>query len=96
MSREPLIILDGAHNPSGLESLSKSLREYLGDKRIFCIMSMLKDKAVGEAMVHLEGMFEKVYLVEIDSPRAMSADELKRIADKYFKETEICLDKTQL
>lgn len=93
LSREPLIILDGAHNPSGLESLSKSLREYLGDKRIFCIMSMLKDKAVGEAMVHLEGMFEKVYLVEIDSPRAMSADELKRIADKYFKETEICLDK---
>lgn len=56
-------------------------------------MSMLKDKAVGEAMVHLEGMFEKVYLVEIDSPRAMSADELKRIADKYFKETEICPDK---
>lgn len=93
LSREPMIILDGAHNPSGLESLSKSLREYLGDKKIFCIMSMLRDKAVGDAMAHLEGMFEKVYIVEIDNPRAMSADELKAIADKYFRETEICLDK---
>lgn len=93
LSREPMIILDGAHNPSGLESLSKSLREYLGDKKIFCIMSMLRDKAVSEALAYLKNTLERVYIVEIDNPRKMNAEDLKAIADKYFNEVEICPDK---
>lgn len=91
----PLIVLDGGHNPSGLCALSNAIKSYLSDKDIICIMSMLKDKAVEDAMVYLKGMFKKVYLVEIDNPRKMPAQELKEIADKFFDDTEICLDKAE-
>lgn len=93
IKHDPLIILDGGHNPSGLAALSKAVRTFLCDKKIVCIMSMLKDKAVDDALSYLDGLFDKVYLVEIDNPRKMSADELKQVADKYFDDVEICLDK---
>ncbi len=95
LSRDPLFILDGGHNPAGLESLSRAVKSFLGGKKIFCIMSMLKDKAIDEAMAHISGLFEKVYIVEIDNPRRLGAEDLKKIADKYFDDVEICLDKSE-
>lgn len=95
MQDNPLVILDGGHNPSGLSALSKAIKSYLSDRDVICIMSMLKDKAVEDAMVYLKGMFKKVYIVEIDNPRRMPAEELKGIADRFFDDTEICLDKNE-
>ena len=95
LKKEPLIILDGGHNPSGLESLADAVKKFLCGKKIFCIMSMLRDKAVSEAMAYIGGLFEKVYIVEIDNPRKLPADELKSTAEQYFNDVEICLDKKQ-
>ncbi len=95
LKKEPLIILDGGHNPSGLESLADAVKKFLCGKKIFCIMSMLRDKAVSEAMAYIGGLFEKVYIVDIDNPRKLPADELKSTAEKYFNDVEICLDKKQ-
>lgn len=90
----PIIILDGGHNPPGLYALSQSIKKSLPDKDIVCIISMLRDKSAKDAMAHLKGMFSKVYIVEIDSPRKMPAKDLKAIADNFFDDVEICLNKT--
>lgn len=95
MQNSPMVILDGGHNPSGLSALSDVIKSYLKGKDIICIMSMLKDKAVESAMTYLKGLFSKVYVVEIDNPRKMPANELKRIADNFFDDVEICLDKNE-
>ncbi|MGN0442093.1 MAG: bifunctional folylpolyglutamate synthase/dihydrofolate synthase [Acutalibacteraceae bacterium] len=95
LKTDPLIILDGGHNPSGLKALSAAVKEYLPNRHISCIMSMLRDKAVESSMKYLKGLFDKVYIVEIENPRKMPAPQLKAIADNYFDEVEICLDKRE-
>ena len=56
---------------------------------------MLRDKAVESSMKYLKGLFDKVFIVEIENPRKMPAPQLKAIADNYFDEVEICLDKRE-
>jgi dihydrofolate synthase/folylpolyglutamate synthase len=40
----PLIILDGAHNPGGIEALTEAIRDYFPEKRILGIVGMLSNK----------------------------------------------------
>ncbi|MCR5477202.1 MAG: bifunctional folylpolyglutamate synthase/dihydrofolate synthase [Lachnospiraceae bacterium] len=44
LSRKPLLIADGAHNPNGAAQLARTIRECLPGKRIVCIFGMLRDK----------------------------------------------------
>ncbi len=49
LCRDPLIILDGAHNPSGLEMLGRSL-SVLGDREVVAILGASKGKRVADAL----------------------------------------------
>ncbi len=85
ISDEPLVILDGAHNPGGLEALADSVDRYLYDKNIICIMGMLKDKDSKTALAFLKGKLYKVITTQVnDNPRRLTAEELKAIAGEYF------------
>ena len=85
ISDEPLVILDGAHNPGGLKALADSVDRYLYDKNIICIMGMLKDKDSKTALAFLKGKLYKVITTQVnDNPRRLTAEELKAIAGEYF------------
>lgn len=43
-SEHPLIILDGAHNPSGIDALVKVIKDYVTEKRVFAIFGILSKK----------------------------------------------------
>ena len=49
LCRDPLIILDGAHNPSGLEMLGRSL-SVLGDREVVAILGASQGKRVADAL----------------------------------------------
>ena len=80
ISREPIVLLDGAHNPNGIAALKKSIERFLPGKKITCVMGMLADKDSDGALSLLKGMFERVLTVPVDNPRAMSAEKL---AEKF-------------
>ena len=42
--RDPLFIVDGAHNPAAADMLEDSVRKYFKDRRLFFIMGVFKDK----------------------------------------------------
>ena len=85
ISDHPLVILDGAHNPGGLKALSCSIDRYLSNKKIICIMGMLKDKDSKTALEYLRGKLHKVITTQInDNPRKLTAEELKNIVQDYF------------
>ncbi len=75
----PIVLLDGAHNPNGIQALQKAIKEFLGKKRIICIMGMLADKDIESAISLLPDLFEKVYTVPVDNPRAIGANELAKM-----------------
>ena len=81
-------ILDGAHNPSGTQALANTLKQLVKNKKIICIIGMLKDKDVNLAISNLSESFDYVICTEPKNKRKMNCLELKTIADKYFYKTD--------
>ncbi len=76
LRQEPLVLLDGAHNPNGIAALKEAVNTFLPDKPITCVMGMLADKDVDSALALLKGVFRRVLTVPVANPRAMRAGEL--------------------
>jgi dihydrofolate synthase/folylpolyglutamate synthase len=74
----PLTILDGAHNPEGIEALAETMQQYYPDRPITVIFSAMKDKDLAEMMKHLNGKINKLILTQFDYPRAASVAELMK------------------
>ena len=85
VSKSPLVILDGAHNPDGMSALAKTLN-MLGDTKPVAIMGMLKDKDCNSAVKLVAPKFSKIITVAVDNPRTMTAEELKETLLPYCKE----------
>ncbi len=75
ISKEPLIIFDGAHNPEGITASVKSIKQYFGDKRLYIISGVLKDKDYAFISRELSSVAKCIYTITPDSPRALTADE---------------------
>ncbi len=58
---DPLVVLDGAHNPNGIEALKKAIDRFLGGRKIVCMMGMLADKDIDSALALLDGVFDAIY-----------------------------------
>lgn len=50
VSTDPMIIVDGAHNPNGVEALSESIRTCLAGKNITFVMGVMADKDYSEML----------------------------------------------
>lgn len=83
MSKNPAVVLDGAHNIEGIESLKKALNKYFRYKKLILVIGILKDKQYDEMCSMLMPMADKIVTVTPDSPRALSSCRLKEIALNY-------------
>ena len=75
----PLIILDGAHNPSGINVLVDTLNSYFKDKKIILIFGVLSDKNVDDMLEKIIPASENIILTKSKNIRSM---EPKNIFDK--------------
>ncbi len=85
LSTTPLIILDGSHNPQGLEFFAKSLKKYAKSKKITCIMGMLKDKDSQTSLTYLKDICNTVLTLTINNERTLTSEQLKSYASNYFE-----------
>ena len=76
LSDKPAVLLDGAHNPNGIEALKAAIDRFLPGTPIICVMGMLADKDIDSSIALLDGVFERVFTVPIENPRALSAEGL--------------------
>ena len=74
LSKDPLIIVDGAHNPDGIRALSHNLGEYCAGETFIFITGILKDKDYHEMLLQMLPFAYSFLTVAPDNPRAMSAD----------------------
>ena len=84
LCKEPVVLIDGAHNPNGMEALSSAIKQYLSGKKIVCIMGMLKDKDSNSSLEYLDGLIDTVITLEPDNPRKQSSEDLAEKAVKFF------------
>ncbi len=72
---EPPLLLDGAHNKEGMESLAEALQDHFPDRRLHLIISMTKEKNPEKVMAPLTGLnIASCTAVTFDFERAATAE----------------------
>lgn len=92
LCNNPVVILDGAHNPNGIEALKKAINRYVTTNKIICIMGMLSDKDSKSSLELLSNTFSDVFTVSINNPRSLKSEELANLCKPYFENVESCAD----
>lgn len=70
MQRQPLIIVDGAHNPHGTLALRQALRDYFPGRQIAMVLGILQDKERAEMLGHLLPLATRVIFAAPNFGRA--------------------------
>ena len=84
LQKEPLVILDGGHNPDGAKAFYRTLEPALaGRGRLTIVAGMMADKAVEESLRPLMSRCDRFVAVTPANPRAMKAAELAALAARY-------------
>lgn len=86
LRQQPLVLLDGSHNPAGAAALAATLGAQKLPQKPAAVLGVLADKAAAEMLRALGDSFSTIYAVTPDCPRAMSADELARLASQELPE----------
>lgn len=76
--KNPLIILDGAHNADGIAQLAKSLSVYFKDKKVTLVLGVLGDKEYGKMAEYILPYADSVILTEPHSERKLDVFSLAR------------------
>ena len=75
VSRNPLIIYDGAHNPDGIIQAAESIGTYISGK-IALLIGVMADKEYGLYPEILGKFIDKAFTVIPDNPRSLDSDTL--------------------
>ncbi|GBG93965.1 folylpolyglutamate synthase [Ligilactobacillus salitolerans] len=78
INSEPLIVIDGAHNPAAIQQLAQTLREKFSQAHVYLILAILQDKQY-EQMIQIMQKLPNVTLIltSFNAPRdSFPLDEL--------------------
>ncbi len=78
VSRDPLFIIDGGHNPQCIQALEKNIRDYLAGRRLIVLAGVLSDKDYADMFRPVMPYVQEFVCITPDNPRKMEAAELAR------------------
>lgn len=76
LRRDPLVIIDGAHNPDGAAALASAILESFGEMRRTLVLTAFKDKDVEGILKELVPLASKVICSSSSSDRSLTGQEL--------------------
>lgn len=91
LSREPLVIVDGAHNPDGAKALAAAL-PLAGETPLVGVIGMAADKDSERALALLAPRFRRIICTNPDTPRALDVAALAERARAYCDDVAVCAD----
>jgi dihydrofolate synthase/folylpolyglutamate synthase len=77
--RDPIVILDGAHNPAGARALAASLRAYFPGRPVTFAIGILADKDAGGILSALAPLAAGIVLTASGNPRAAPPETLRAL-----------------
>jgi dihydrofolate synthase/folylpolyglutamate synthase len=85
IQRDPLVILDGAHNPSGAQVVFDFLHSQIHDcpgRKLILVVGMMRDKNHQGFLRVLLPLVDRLILTQPRMERAASVEELKQAVDR--------------
>lgn len=89
VSTEPIIIIDGAHNPHGALALRENIEYYLTENTIAFIMGVLADKDYESLVEITAGLATSIYTVTPNCNRGLSAEKLAKCVKLHNKNVQV-------
>ena len=84
IKEQPLVIIDGAHNPEAMKTLCEKGIGYVTDgKPIHVIFACFRDKNLGNMLSYLGAITEDLTITTFDNPRARTEEEYFLFAADY-------------
>jgi dihydrofolate synthase/folylpolyglutamate synthase len=87
VERDPVLLLDGAHNPGGAAVLAahlRSLKEADSSRRVILVVAMMRDKDHRGFAAAFAGIADRVVFTQVDFPRSALAEDLRRELTDMF------------
>jgi len=83
VSKDPVIIVDGAHNEEAWERLAENLKIHFTKQKVVFIMGVLKDKEYGRMLEILTPFMERAVTITPQNPRALEGRTLAILIRDY-------------
>ena len=80
LSRDPLVVADGAHNVYSMETLLESLPQYLSYDRLLLVAGFSRDKNIDGMVQHLAKAADLVFATRSRHPRSLAP---RSVADRF-------------
>jgi len=89
LSRHPLLVVDGAHNPDAALRLKQSLEQYFNFDQAILVIGVSSDKDIAGIVSELFPLFDKVIVTCSHHPRAMAPAPIVAEFARHRMETQV-------
>ncbi|MDO5399513.1 MAG: folylpolyglutamate synthase/dihydrofolate synthase family protein [Eubacteriales bacterium] len=90
MSRDPLFIIDGGHNPQCIEALVGNIRDYLVGRRVVVLTGVLADKDYADMFRPVMPYVEQFVCITPPNPRKLEAKDLAAFLGRAGAKATAC------
>lgn len=95
ISRAPVFIVDGGHNPQCAETIAQNMKAYFPGEAVTFLVGVLADKDYNQMLSQVTPFARRFITVTPDSSRALPAEELALRLERTGVETLSCPDVRQ-
>ncbi len=74
LSKNPVILYDGGHNPQGVTEAVRSIQTYFPEQKVYLLSGVMADKDYDSMIRALEPVTERAFTVTPENPRALDAE----------------------
>lgn len=92
ISRNPTVLVDASHNPEGVRVTRAAIKESFSFEEVVLVLGVMKDKEILEMLKNLDNFASKVICTQIMSERALSAQDLAKLAKNQLTISEVSFE----
>jgi dihydrofolate synthase/folylpolyglutamate synthase len=82
VKHEPFVLLDGAHNPDGMQTLRATLDEDLDYDKLILVLGILADKDIASMLSTIVPIADTIVVTKSHNSRACEPNKLKELIEK--------------
>ena len=90
LSKQPVFIVDGGHNPQCMAALAQNIRDYLPNRPLTALTGVMADKDYLDMYRLVAPYIARFVTVTPDNPRALPAQELAEMLKMFGKPVTAC------
>lgn len=94
ISREPIVLLDGAHNPDGMRMLATTLKEDFSSHKVIIVLGILKDKDVTTMLSAIVPCADDIVVTKSKNPRASDPLVLKQMIENIDRHKKVHVEES--